>query len=179
MREYMSAEDRSEYDELMLDAGTDADGKPLPSNEIGPRVLSALQKAADQAHRPWAEAILNDIFTAGCLKRWKDWNRGRAVITVAGESYVTTKAAAMSVQKRDEFGAKYFQMTLWEDMTTAQLRQLIETSSKRREAEATTIATARRLLELCDRVPGARNAREAAAALDLDIDEYLGGSEAA
>jgi hypothetical protein len=175
----MSAEDRAEYDELMLSAGAAEDGQPLPSREIGPRVLEALTNAADNAHRAWADAVLDEIFVAGCLKRWKDWNRPRAVITVAGESYVTTKAAAMSVQKRDAGGSSYFQLTLWEDMTPAQLRGLIESSSKRREAEATAIATARRLLALCDKVPGALNAREAAAALDVDIDEYLGGAEAA
>jgi hypothetical protein len=175
----MSAEDRAEFDELMLEAGADEHGQALPSREIGPRVLDALTNAADNAHREWAAAVLDEVFVAGCLKRWKDWNRGRAVITVAGESYVTTKAAAMSVQKRDASGSAYFQMTLWEDMTPAQLRGLIESSSKRREAEATTIATARRLLELCDRVPEARNAREAAAALEVDLDEYLGGAEAA
>lgn len=175
----MNPDERAEFDELMLAAGTDESGQPLPSREIGPRVLDALTNAAENAHREWASAVLDEIFVAGCLKRWKDWNRPRAVITVAGESYVTTKAAAMSVQKRDASGSAYFQMTLWEDMTPAQLRQLIESSSKRREAEATTIATARRLLALCDKVPGSQNARQAAAELDVDIDEYLGGAEAA
>lgn len=175
----MSPEDRAEFDELMLEAGADEYGQPLPSHEIGPRVLDALTNAADNAHREWAAAVLAEIFTAGCLKRWKDWNRPRAFIVVAGKTSVTTKAAAMSVQKRAVDGSSYFQLTLWEEMTPAQLRGLIDSSSKRREAEATTIATARRLLELCDRVPEARNAREAAAALEVDLDEYLGGSEAA
>lgn len=179
MREFMTAEERAEYDELMLEAGTDADGKPLPSNEIGPRVLEALQKAADQAHRPWARTVLNNIFTAGCLKRWKDWNRGRAVITVAGETYVTTKAAAMSVMRQDSAGAKYFQLTFWEDMDRDQLVQVLSAAAKRQDAEKTTIATARKLLALLDRAPKAKTVREAADEVGVDLDEYLGGAEAA
>jgi hypothetical protein len=175
----MSPEDRAEFDELMLAAGADAEGKPLPSREIGPRVLDALTNAADNAHRAWADEMLADIFTAGCLKRWKDWNRGRAVITVAGESYVTTKAAAMSVLKKGDDGAKYFQLTFWEDMTRAQLAQILGTAAKRADAEKTTMATARRLMALFDKAPAAVTVREAAAQQDVDIDDYLGTAEAA
>lgn len=175
----MSAEDRVEFDDLMLAAGADEEGKPLPSREIGPRVLEALTAAAGNAGREWAQQILDDIFTAGCLKRWKDWNRGRAVITVAGESYVTTKAAAMSVLKRGDDGAKYFQLTFWEDMTRAQLAQILGTAAKRADAEKTTMATARRLMALFDGAPAALTVREAAAALEVDIDDYLGNAEAA
>lgn len=175
----MTPEERTEYDDLMLIAGTDEHGDPLPSREIGPSVLDALNSAADQAHRAWAADVLADIFAAGCLARWKNWNRGRAVITVAGESYTTTKAAAMSVLKKGPTGDQYFQLTLWEDMTPAQLRQILLAAAKRTESEKTTIATARRLLALCDQVPAALTVREAAAALDVDIEEYLGKSEAA
>lgn len=179
MSKRMSPEDRAEYDELMLAAGADEDGRPLPSREIGPRVLEALSTAAGNAGREWAQQILDDIFTAGCLKRWKDWNRGRAVITVAGESYVTTKAAAMSVLKKGPTGEQYFQLTLWEDMTAAQLRQILLAAAKRTESEKTTIATARRLLALFEKATAAVTVREAAAELDVDIDDYLGTAEAA
>lgn len=175
----MSPEDRAEFDDLMLEAGTDAAGDVLPSREIGARVLAALNTAADQAHREWAAQILADIFTAGCLKRWKDWNRGRAVITVAGESYVTTKAAAMSVLKKGDDGQKFFQLTFWEDMTRAQLAQILGTAAKRADAEKTTMATARRLMALFDGAPSAQTVREAAAARGVEIDEYLGTAEAA
>lgn len=179
MSRHLSPEDRSEYDELMLEAGTDEAGDVLPSREIGPRVLEALNNAADNAHRQWAVDILADIFAAGCLKRWKDWNRGRAVITVAGESYVTTKAAAMSVLKKGDDGAKYFQLTFWEDMTRGQLAQILGAAAKRVDAEKTTMATARRLMALFDGAPAALTVREAADELDVDIEEYLGSAEAA
>jgi hypothetical protein len=174
----MTAEERAEYDQLMLEAGTDADGKPLPSHAIGPRVLKALSDAAHQAHRTWAMEVLNDIYVSGCLKRWKDWNRGRAVITVAGETYVTTKAAAMSVMKQAE-GRQYFQLTFWEDMSRDELTQIIASSAGRIDSERTTIATARRLLKLLDRAPSARTVAQAADQLSIELDEYLGQSEAA
>ena len=168
----MTPDERDEYDELMLAAGTDANGKPLPSHEIGARVFRALHNAAHQAHREWAEMVLDEIFVAGCLKRWKDWNRGRAVITVAGETYVTTKSAAMSVLKQSG-GKQYFQLTFWEDMTRAELAQLVNSAAARVDAERTTIATANRLLKLFDNAPEARTVREAAEAQSVDIGEYL------
>lgn len=168
----MTPGERDEYDELMLAAGTDSAGKPLPSHEIGVRVYRALHNAAHQAHREWAEMVLDEIFVAGCLKRWKDWNRGRAVITVAGETYVTTKAAAMSVLKHSG-GRQYFQLTFWEDMSRGELEQVVTAAAGTVDSARLTMAIGNRLLKLFDNAPGAKTVRDAAAAQSIDIDDYL------
>ena len=176
----MNQDDRAEFDDLMFEAGLDDAGKPLPSHEIGERVRDALHKAADQAHRGWARALLDDLERDACLKRWKAWHRRREVIEVgegdAKQTVVTTKAAAMSVRRSSEEGT-YFQATFWRDMTRDELGQIIAGSSKRIASERRSIMVARRLLNLLDRVPEANTAGEAARALEVDLMSYLAEPE--
>lgn len=170
----LTPEERVEYDELLFEAGHDADGKPRPSHEIGARVVAMLREAAFQAQRPWAGYVLEDMAAAGALARWKKWNATREVVTVAGETFTTTKPAAMSVRRRDgESGKTYYQTTLWADMTRAQLAEIVDRTSKSIKTEQLTIATARRLLEVLDRAPTAQTVGEAMAELGTTTETYL------
>lgn len=174
----LTAEERAELDELMLEAGYD-NGKPRPSHEIGPRVVAML-RGADQASRSWAAHLLEDFLEDGALKRWKKWNAAREVVTVAGQSYITTKAAAMSVRKQDpESGRTYYQATFWDDMTREELEQVIARAAKQIESESRTVALAKRLLSLLERVPEAETVADAARALGLTTERYLAVVEAA
>lgn len=175
----LSPEERDEFDALMYEAGFDEHGKPRPSHEISARVVEMLRTAADQAHRPWARYVLEDMTTSGAMARWRGWSKRREVVTVAGASYVTTKAAAMGVRKQSTEGHTYYQMTFWADMTRDELRQVIDRSAKEVESERQTIALAGRLLKLLDRAPEAKTVHEAVESLGIDLDEYLGKSEAA
>lgn len=175
----LSPEERAEFDDLMYEAGFDEHGKPLPSGEIQVRVVQALRTAADQAHRSWARYVLDEMTAAGAMARWRAWSKRREVVTVAGESYVTTKAAAMGVRKQSPDGRTYYQMTFWADMTREELRQVIDRSAKEVESERQTIALARRLLALLDRAPEAKTVAEAAEKAGVELEQYLGNAEAA
>lgn len=173
-RDLMTPEERAEFDALMYAAGYDANGKPYPSYEIGPRVIRMLSDAADQAQRGWAGRVRDDIVVAGALARWRTWNRVRDVIEVAGATYVTTKAATVGVRRSDKAtGRTYYQASFWEDLTREELDQIVARSTKEITAEGRTIALARRLLALLDRVPEASTVAEAASALGLTTETYL------
>lgn len=178
-REHFNAEERAELDDLMFDAGCDEHGKPRPSHEIGPRVVHALRQAADQAHRRWAGLILDDIAEAGALARWKSWHRRREVVELGEgdekQTVLTTKAAAMSVRRFNaKTGESFFQATFWEDMTRDELQQVIDRASKQSESELRTAALARTLLALLDKVPEAKTAAEAAAAIGTTVGDWIG-----
>lgn len=173
-REHLTPDERAEYDALMYEAGYDEAGKPRPSYEIGPRVAQALGKSADQAHRGWALHVRDEITVSGSLARWRKWNKARALIEVAGVTYVTTKAATVGVRRADaKTGATYYQAAFWEDLTRAELAQVIERAAKQTDAETKTIALARRLLALLDRVPEAVTVSDAARELGLTTASYL------
>jgi hypothetical protein len=182
MREHLTADERAELDDLMFVAGCDPQGLPLPSREIGPRVVEALHTAADQAHRPWAAQILDDIATAGALARWKSWHRRRVVIEVgegdAKRTVITTKAAAMSVRRTNaSTGETYYQSTFWGDMSRDELQQVIDRANSQSDAEMRTAAVARTVLDLLDRVPEAKTATEAAAAIGTTVEDWLADPE--
>lgn len=179
MTDYLSPEERAEFDTLMYEAGFDEHGKPRPSHEIAARVVQMLREAANQAHRAWANYVLEDLTTSGAMARWRSWSKRREVLTVAGESYVVSKAAAVGVRKQSSEGRTYYQMTFWADMTRDELRQVIDRSAKEVESERQTIALARRLLELLDKAPKANTVAEAAASLGVDVEDYLSGQDAA
>jgi len=174
----LTPEEREEFDELMYDAGLDSLGKPLPSEVIGERVVSALR----EAQRSWAGYLLDDILRAGALEHWKHWHKRREVIEISegnqSKPVTVTKAAAMGVRRRHaETGRIYHQQTMWDDMDREALEQLVADATTRIGTEHRTIATARRLLALMDDAPGAHTAREAAEARGTTVAEYLATPE--
>lgn len=173
----LTPEERDEYDAILYDAGYVND-KPRPSHEIG-RNIVALLVDAEQAGREWARWVLADFREAGALAKFGKWRKQRDVVTVAGKSYTVDKPAAMGVRKRAEDGTTYYQATLWADMTRDELEQIIARSARQIESEGQTIATAKRLLLLLNRVPEAATVGEAAAVLELDTEAYLGALDEA
>lgn len=171
--EHMTPDERAEYDALMYEAGYDETGKPRPSAEIGTRILALLDDAADQAHREWAKSVREDLAASGALARWRKWNKTRTTIEVAGQTYVTTKAATIGIRRTDAAGRMFFQASFWDDLTRAELEQVIARSAKQIESEGSTIALARRLVALLDRVPEARTVADAARALGMTTSGYL------
>jgi hypothetical protein len=170
--EILTPDERAEYDALLYDAGYDADGKPMPSHLIGPRMVNALRSAVN-AQRPWAEWVLEDLLVSGALRRWRKWNKQRDVVTVAGKSYTVTKPAAIGVRRRNDQGETYFQAVLWEDLTRDELEQIIARAAKQIDSESKTIQTAKRLLKLMTRVPEAQTVAEATAAIGTSTEAFL------
>lgn len=173
----LTPEEREAYDQMLYEAGY-VDDKPRPSAEIGP-ALVALLTQANQAGRAWAQWVLDDFTEYGALAKFRKWSKQRDVVTVAGKSYTVTKPAAMGVRKRAEDGSTYYQATFWEDMTREELEQVIARAAKVIESEARTVALAKRLLALLERVPEATTVSEAAEALGLTTETYLAAVDAA
>lgn len=176
----LTPKERAEYDDLMFDAGYDSAGKPRPSHEVGARVAKALRAAADQAHRTWAELVLEDLVETAALHRWKQWQKQREVVEVrtdagAPKAVVVTKPAAMSVRRIDaDSGQAYYQLSIWDDMTRDELLQVIHRSSQTIKTSRDTSLTAQRLLALLNKVPEAKTVADAARALGTDVASYLG-----
>lgn len=168
----LSPAEREEYDGLMYDAGHDEHGNLLPSGEIKERMHGLLLDAV-QAGRTWAQFVLDDDAREGHLKRHKRWRDRKEFVSTAFGGGFATKPAAMSIRRVSTADASaVWQPTLWQDMTRAELLQIVTGSQMRARAEQVTISIARRLIALLDET-GAESVSTALEAKGTSIDEFL------
>lgn len=177
-RESLSPEERAEYDELVVDAGYNDDGEPWPSHEIADRLVAMLTDA-DQAGRAWARYMLDDAAAAGCLARWKRWHKAQRQIRILRNGVIVQKAAVTSLRRKSPSdGATHYQLTLWEEMTTAELKEVASAALSRADSEAATVDTAKKLMQLLT-ATGTSTVREALGVKSVTLEQYLNSLDAA
>ena len=176
-RDAMTPEERVELEDLLYAVGYD-DGELVPSAEIGPRMVEALTGAA-QAGRRWAQWILDDNLEHGCRDAWKHWHNKEKQTRVLFGGRLVAKPALRSVrlQSPAEPGG-YWQPMMYEDMTAAELHDLVRRSRTQIEAERINIATANKLLGALQ-ITNATTVGEAMGILGVSVDAYLGNELAA
>lgn len=175
--EYLSPDERAEYDALLADAGLDDNGQPHPSKEIGPRVHQRLLALA-QTGSTWAKWILLDDAEAGHLKRFNDWLKARnkqRVITESGD--VVPKPAVVGVRRRHDDGTTFYQQSFWRDVTWAEVEQKLAEATATINAARITSYQARRLLRLRDRVPESTGPAAACLLLGIEVTAYIAGEQ--
>lgn len=170
---YLSAEERTEYDQIFYDATHDG-GVVLPTRDFGERLRIALESAL-QSGRRWPQWLMDDLVEEGLKRRGKEWLKESEVISIAaGESAFVNKSARIGVERaQDESGDRAYQQVLWSDLTENELRRIIQSASNRRKAEAITVSTATRLLKLCQK-HAVTTVSEALALEGVSLDEFLG-----
>lgn len=177
-REYLSPEEREEYDALLVEAGFEPDGARRPSKEIGSRMQRLLEDAL-RAGRSWAGWVLADDAEAGHLSRWKRWDKSRnkvRMITPGGD--IVPRSAVVGVRRRREDGiTPYYQQALWRELTWAEVEQKLDEAKAQRKSVDITAATAHRLLALRDRVPESTGPEAACVLLGVDMEAYLAGEQ--
>lgn len=149
-RHMLSPEEREEFDQLMYEASHDEDGNMLRSPEIGARVKTMLEDAA-QAGRRWAGWFLDDYAEAGCLSACKQWNKRQNEIQVFHGDKLVTKSAMRSIQRADTMtGERYWQPSLYAEMTVTELRRALDQSQSLIMGEQINADVLLRLIKACE-----------------------------
>ncbi|WP_433568092.1 hypothetical protein ACQP1O_42830 (plasmid) [Nocardia sp. CA-151230] len=148
---YLTSEERAEYDQIFYDATHDAVGDARPTREFGDRLKAGLDSAL-AAGRRWPQWLLDDLIETGLKRRGTNWLKQSELVNIAdGESVVIKKSARMGVMRPSEEGDRAYQQVLWQDMSNRDLMQIIRAANSRRKADGMNIATARKLLDLCEK----------------------------
>lgn len=171
----LSPDERREYEELLTEAGYDADNRKRPSGEIADRIHALLLDAV-QAGRPWAQWAIDEDARAGHLKRFTAWeSTKRTVQTLDGERIVTRRAVMALRVKDPETGEWFWRGEDLAQMVRRELEEIMLYAKRRRHSDAVLLATAARLLRLLDEA-GADESTKVASALErvgMTIDEVL------
>lgn len=177
VRNTLSPEERVEYDEMFYAATHDDLGKRRKPADVGVELLRLLRDA-EQAGRQWATWIIDDATLTGLKKSAMRWAGTKEIIqTPVGERTVT-KPAAYGLKRQAANGAIEQLRLGWDEMTSADLRQLMESRSTQIEAERDTIAIAARFVALLERT-GVEPVGDALKSLGITMAQFLADGQAA
>jgi hypothetical protein len=171
-RSTWSAGDKDEYEDLLADLCN-------RTNDTSER-LDLFEDAltdAVQAHRQWALDVARACRRAGLAKeitRFED--RNRALVSFDGQLLSVPRTQSRKVVVAGEVTYQRELITVW---TWGQLAEKRDEVIKARRAYTAKVQQYDRLLSLRVLAPAAKSPAEAAELLGVDIDEYLGATEAA
>ena len=178
-RGHLSPEERPEFDALFEEAGIDEAGNPRPSREIKARMRPLLRDAV-KAGRVWAQYVLDDAVDDGLLAAWKRWNNEQKRMRTLHNGVIVPVRAVRGTRRRDpETGQVVNQQSFWREMSWADVRQQLDDSRKRIDAERITESIANRLLVLLLDCPKSAGPADACELLGVDMQSYLMGDKAA
>lgn len=156
-----SESDHSEYAAAWEAATAFSDHTGTRSREWLRLVLDA-----EQAHRPWATAVLADMQERGALESWK---AAPVVVTVTNKrgKELTTRAAAKR-RTEDGEGTEFVQASLF-DMTDEELQEVEALGWAMSATHRDKALLVRRLRDLIAEAGGGCTANEAAARQGVDL----------
>lgn len=163
-----SPEERAEFEALLTevcDASRDTAGRL--------NLMEELIQDAIQAHRPWATEVARSARREGYareIKRHQD--RQRALVAYDGR--VLSMPAVQARKVLDADGEVSYQRELIELWTWAELRAKRKEAIRAAKTYTDKVAHYDRLLFLAELAPEAGTPSEAAKALGLNLEEWLG-----
>lgn len=170
-----SDDERGEYDQVVTEALAEAS---IPARRD---IFLAGFDDAIQAHRLWALDVEQDIRDSGAdriLKTEQSIRRPR--LPVAHDGTILGKVPShWGVTRRNAEGQADNQRTLFEFMTWQELRDKLSWLAGQIKAYENDAHAVIRLLALAEKVPDAACPADACAQLDITIEDWLMGIEAA
>jgi len=171
-RSAWSDRDRDEYEDLLAEICN-------LTNDTSERLDLLEDKLTDavQAHRQWALDVSRASRRAGLAKeitRFED--RNRALVSFDGQLLSVPRTQSRKVKVAGEVTYQRELIVVWTWDEIAEKREEVIKSAR---AYTVKVQQYDRLLALHVMAPEAKSPAEAAEHLGLDIDEYLGKSEAA
>jgi hypothetical protein len=171
-RNAWSAQEKDEYEDLLADICN-------ASNDTSERLDLFEDRLTDavQAHRQWALDVARACRRAGLgkeISRFED--RNRALVSFDGEvlSVPRTQSRKVKVAGEVTYQRELIVVWTWDEISEKRAEVI-----KAARAYTVKVQQYDRLLALRILAPAAGSPVEAADALGLDLDEYLGKSEAA
>lgn len=168
-----SPEERDEYEALLFEVISEA-------RQSGERVRLMEAKMADatQAHRAWVQDANRDALRTGYASQIKSYLK-RNRVALSHDGLILSRPRVIGTPKVTGEGKTFYEQALIELKTFDELRAKRSDYLAQIRAYDANVALIDKLLALADLAPGAGTPAEAALLLDIDIDEYLGGVEAA
>ena len=170
-----SDNERAEYDQLVTEALAEA------SVPVRRDIFLAGFDDAIQAHRHWALDVQQDIRDTGADRILSNEQKVRRPrVAVAHDGMILGKVPQdWGVKRRSEDGQVDNQRTLFEFMTWQELRDKLSWLTGQIKTYENDAYAVIRLLALAERVPEASCPADACAQLDITIEDWLMGIEAA
>lgn len=134
---------------------------------------------AEQAGHPWPRAIIDRCIADGIHRRLVHYGKRVSVAMVAYNGKVVAKATRVGRRRRDpETGRLYFQQTLFEDFSWAELDGWLRMIQGQIEGLRVDVHMAEKLADLKARYPDSYGPAEACEQMGTTIDRYLGDAAA-
>lgn len=162
-------EERAEYDALLAEV-------VATTNKTKARLDLFERKLNDavQAHRAWARDVERHCIRGGLAKEIKAFqDRNRAQVAHNGRVLNLPKVQS-TLARNEESGEVFYQRELIELWDWQQIADKRTEALKARQGYSEKVAHYDRLLALRDLCPDAKNPRDAATTLGLNLDEFLG-----
>jgi hypothetical protein len=143
------------------------------SNPEKVKLLAKGLNDAVQAHRPWAQIVLDRALHEGLHKRLVDYAKVESVVLVSHDGEVVAKATRVGRRRRDDAGRQYFQQSALEDFSWAELEEWLRMIQKNLFALLVNERMAQRLLSLRALVPDSAGPGDACVRLGTTVNAYL------
>lgn len=168
-RNAWGSEERAEYDALLAEVVAATNKTPARLDLFERKLNDAIQ-----AHRPWAREVERHCVRNGLAKEIKAFqDRNRAMVAHNGRVLNLPKVQSTLVRD-EESGEVFYQRELIELWTWEQIADKRTEALKARQGYTEKVAHYDRLLALREMCPDASTPAEAAKALGLNLDEFLG-----
>lgn len=162
-------DERGEYEVACNDAWDSAKS----TRERGERFRELVDDGV-QAHRLWANDLLQEFLQRGAEAELKSWrNRTRRVVAVAHDGRILDLPRVIGVKVPSEDGAAYHQQELYDFLPFEQLEEKAKEYLSQARAYQDRLYVLTLLLELRDLAPGASTPQEAAERLGTTVDAWL------
>lgn len=168
-----SPEERDEYEALLHEV---ISGARLTGDRV--RLMETKMADAEQAHRPWVRDANREAVRTGYASQIKGYLK-RNRVALSHDGLILSRPRIIGTPKVSDSGQTYYEQALIELKTFDELRAKRSDYLAQIRAYDANVALIDKLLALADLAPTATTPAEAAAQLDIDLDEYLGGAEAA
>lgn len=164
-------------DELNVLLDAVIDNREHTTRPARARAVLDLLRDATQAHRPWADAIIEEALIAGLARIIKQREDSRARVLVATTTGTVERKASRAVMVVDREGNKVVQQKLIQEFTWDHLDQHDGMLGRQIGNLADSRRMVARLMELRERFPDTTGPAEACARLGLTVDEFLAQPE--
>lgn len=144
----------------------------VSNSERAEMFADEIERAADQAHRPWAQEVQAEAKRRGYKSIHRaEIRKGEVLVRIDGLD--VEKPAMVSVPKTDEGGAAFQQLAFYQVLTREQIAYKRREYIKARKAYDSNIALMDKLTAMLDAAE-ADDLETAAAILGVSVESWLG-----
>jgi hypothetical protein len=169
MSEYLSPEERVEWNALLSDALNGSRRVDDDAIDRAERMLSD----AEQAHRSWVGIVTRGIIRSGLRGHLSQISKAEHVVLMAHNGSVVSTTTQLGVKRRRSDGSVERQLEALSVISWAQLEEWLSLIEAQIDAGLVNRAKANRLLALRSQFPDTVGPAEACERMGVTVEQYL------